>query len=60
MKLPKEESRFRLRRKEPKQQDFDERQPADDGNDNRQSATRPYIVCENHRKPDRQSDDTEN
>ena len=59
MKLPKEDPCFRLRRKEQKQQIFDERQPADDGNDNRKSTTRPDIVRENHRKAGAQSDDAE-
>jgi len=36
MKQAKDDTRFRLRRNEQKQQAFDERQPADDGNDNRE------------------------
>jgi len=56
VKLLKKESRFHLRRQEQEEQAFDERHPADEGDNNRERTARPDIVRENHRQPSRQRD----
>lgn len=53
------ETRRGLRRQQQEQQALNQRQPADDGDHDRQRAARPDVVSQNHRQPGGQHYDSE-